>query len=135
MKKTFMCPKCGKETGIEDGVVRAVEISSEIDNRYGYNPYYFRIITKYYNVRFCKSCSDKMTKNHYFRHILWFIIPQVLCVLFGIITGKSPLMLMALAFTISILSYVLAVSLYRDIKSRTYSKKMLEKAREGGAMA
>ena len=42
---------------------------------------------------------------------------------------------MAIAFTVSILSYVLAVSLYRDIKQRTYSRKILEKARERGAMA
>ena len=135
MERIFICPKCDKEIDFKDGIIRAVEVSSEVDNRYGYNPYRSTIVTKYYNVRFCKSCSDRMTRNHYLRHILWFIIPQVLCIILGLVLGKSPWGLMAVAFTVSILSYVLAVSLYRDIKQRTYARKILEKARERGAMA
>jgi hypothetical protein len=43
---------------------------------------------------------------------------------------------MALAFTISIVFYVLAVSLYRDVKMKLpYTKKLLQKAREGNSMA
>ena len=135
-KASFYCPRCGKETEKADGIVRAVEVSSEIDNKYGYNPSRFTIVTKYHNIWFCKSCSDKMTRNHYLRHVLWFVIPQILCLILGICLGKSPWMLMALAFTISIVFYVLAVSLYRDVKMKLpYTKKLLQKAREGNSMA
>ena len=135
MNSSFKCPMCGNEIETKDGTVRAVEVSSEVDNKYGYNPYHNRIIIKYYNVRFCKSCSNRITRNHYLRHILWFVIPQILCVIWGICIRKAPWDLMALAFTVSLLSYLLAVSIYRDIKYRTYSKKIIEKAREGGALA
>ncbi len=48
MKSTFICPRCNNETEINDGIIRVIEVSSEKDNRYGYDPYYSRIITKYY---------------------------------------------------------------------------------------
>ena len=135
MKKTFVCPRCDKEIDIKDGIIRAIEISSEKDNRYGYDPYYFRIVTKYYNVRFCKSCSHQLTKYHYLRHVLWFILPQFICLIIGICLGEIPWGIMAIIFTVSVLTYVLAVVIYRNFKSRFYAKKIMEKAKRCGAMA
>lgn len=133
MSKTFVCPRCGKEFKYQEGKIRRVTISSDIDNRYGYNPYVTKIINKYYNVRFCEHCNKKLNMNHYLRHVSWFVIPLVAMI---IITQRITFMTVSLPIAFSVILNPLAIIIYRDIKMRIpYTKKILEKARNGNAIA
>lgn len=131
-KKNFICPRCGKEIDIKDAIIRSITISSNIDNRYGYNPYFTRIVDKFYKVRFCKRCNKILNINHILRHIFWFILPLlVMCILSKEITFLT----FILPIACSIILHPLAIVIYRDLKMKIpYTHRLLSKAKRGNAI-
>lgn len=128
----FTCPRCGKQENTKDAEVLSVVTSSDVDMSRGYNPYMTKIVTKYYNVRFCKSCSKRLNINHYLRHILWYLLPVLIVNLFAKQIDFSSI---AFPLGISLFFHPLAITLYRDIKMKIpYTKNLIKRAKQGNAI-
>ena len=129
----FICPRCGKKEDIKDAEVLSVVVSSVVDMSHGYNPYMTKIVTKYYNVRFCKPCSKRLNANHYLRHILWYLLPVLVINLFA---KKIDFGSIAFPLGLSLFFHPLAITLYREIKMKIpYTKNLIKRAREGNAIS
>lgn len=128
----FICPRCGKQELKENAVIHSIEISSDVDLSRGYNPYMTKIVTKYYNIRFCKACHKHLTMNHYLRHVLWFLLPMVV---FNFFVKEISFGTIAFPIGLSFFLHPLAISLYRDIKMKfPYTKNLIKRAKEGNAV-
>ena len=128
----FVCPRCGKTYRVDDSDILSIVTSSDVDMNRGYNPSWTKIVTKYQNIRFCKSCAKRLNINHYIRHICWFAVPLLL---FLIITREIKFSVFAIPLGCSVFFHPLAITLYRDIKMKSsFTKDLINRAKNGNAI-
>ncbi len=130
----FICPRCGEIHNLKDSVIENIELSCEVDNSHGYNAYRSTWVVKYIPIKVCKRCGKILNRNHWLRHILWFVLPQFLGIILGLFGKGYDIKIFALMLLIPLLTYTLAVVIYRDVKSKFYAKKIIAKAKECNAL-
>ena len=130
----FICPHCGKEYDIKDAVIQE-QITSEKDG--GMKVVGRKIVYSTYvdsvKVRFCPHCARKREFISKWNKIATLVVCLVLCLVYMLLFINLAFKDIMGILPLSIIVWLIPMSIVDALLEKYYFKVDLEKAKEGNA--